>query len=97
VYNTGEAIAHMFDVLEPRYLLGAHAKGVNIENRLVVHMNETVAGAEGDWLDYVVFLRHMARMPKGTYLVIEHTPLDLIPRARDYVLAKAREAGVEFE
>ena len=96
IYRTGEAISHMFEVLEPRYLLGAHAKGVAIEDRLVIHMNETPSGAEGDVLDCVTFLRHVAKLPADTYLVIEHTPLDLIPRARDYVLAKAKEAGVSF-
>ena len=96
VYQTGEAVRHMFEVLPPRYLLGAHAKGIEIENRLAIHMNEVPAGAPTDRMDYVAYLREMAKMPESAYLIIEHTPVDLIPRSRDHILAKAREAAVTF-
>mgnify|MGYP000687020299 CR=1 FL=1 len=55
-------------------------------------MNETVAGAPGDLLDYVTYLRCMARLPAETYLVIEHTPVDQIAVARDYVLPGLQRA-----
>lgn len=96
IYRTGEAIRHMFELLAPGYILGAHSKGIEIENRLAIHMNETPAGAATDVLDHVAYLKEVAKLPANTYLVIEHTPVDLIPRTRDFVLAKAREAGVSF-
>jgi sugar phosphate isomerase/epimerase len=96
IYRTGEAVRHMFEVLPPRYLLGAHAKGIEIEDRLAIHMNEVPAGAPTDRMDYVAYLQEMAKMPVDSYLVIEHTPLDIIPKSRDYIVAKAREAGVAF-
>ncbi len=96
IYRTGEAIRHMFHLLAPGYILGAHSKGIEIEDRLAIHMNETPAGAETDRLDHVTYLREMAKLPPDTYLMIEHTPVDLIPRTRDFVLAKAKEAGVSF-
>lgn len=96
IYRSGEAIRHMFDVLAPGYILGAHMKGIEIEDRLAIHMNETPAGAETDRLDHVAYLTEVAKLPASTYLVIEHTPADLIPRTRDFVLAKAKEAGVSF-
>ena len=97
IYKTGEAIRHMFEVLAPGYILGAHSKGIEIENRLAIHMNETPAGAETDVLDHVTYLKEMAKLPADTYLMIEHTPIDLIPRTRDFVLAKAKEAGVSIK
>lgn len=96
IYKTGEAIRHMFELLAPGYILGVHSKGIEIENRLAIHMNETPAGAPTDLLDHVTYLKEVAKLPANTYLVIEHTPVDLIPRTRDFVLAKAREAGVSF-
>ena len=96
VYRTGEAIKQMFALLAPDYILGAHMKGIEIEDKLVIHMNETVAGAETDVLDHVTYLQEMAKMPADSYLVIEHTPVDQIPATRDFVLAKAKEAGVSF-
>jgi sugar phosphate isomerase/epimerase len=93
IYRTGEAIRHMFEVLPPEYIGGAHSKGIEIEDRLAIHMNETPAGAATDLFDHVAYLREIARLPANTYLVIEHTPVDLIPRTRDFVLARAREAG----
>lgn len=96
IYKTGEAIRHMFELLAPGYILGAHSKGIEIENRLAIHMNETTAGAETDLLDHVIYLREMAKLPIDTFLMIEHTPVELIPLSRDFVLAKAKEAGVSF-
>ncbi|HZW33460.1 MAG TPA: hypothetical protein VFF52_22265, partial [Isosphaeraceae bacterium] len=97
IYCTGTLLDVIFDTLPPHVIVGLHAKGVAIEDRLILHLNETYAGADDDLLDYRTFLRRAAVLGPDTDLVIEHTPLDLIPRARSYLLQAASEVGVTLE
>jgi sugar phosphate isomerase/epimerase len=94
IFRTGAAIEAMFDVLRPEAIYGAHAKGVALEDRLIVHLNETDAGAADDRLDYPVFLRRLDRLGPDTYLVIEHTPVERIPAARDFIRRVAAGEGI---
>ncbi len=34
-------------------------------------------------------LKRASELPRETYLIVEHTPLEEIPAVRDYVLARA--------
>ncbi|MBI2941026.1 MAG: sugar phosphate isomerase/epimerase [Chloroflexi bacterium] len=99
-FDSGATIERMFDVLGQR-ILDAHAKDVKLEDHVNVHMPETYVGNGG--LDFVTLLRRLdahgaqrAHRPE-VYLIIEHAPLDLIPKARENLLAFACEAGVTFE
>jgi sugar phosphate isomerase/epimerase len=97
VYRSGEATRAMFETLGPQRLLGAHSKGVALEDRLIVHMSETVTGAPDDLFDHAALLREAARMPPDFYLVIEHLTLEQMPAAREHLLRVARETGIAFQ
>jgi len=83
----------MFDLLGD-CLLGGHAKDVRQEDGLVVHLNETYAG-DGN-LNYGVYLQRLSQLDPDLYLVVEHTPPEQLPAARDYILAEADRIGVTF-
>jgi sugar phosphate isomerase/epimerase len=97
IYCTGKLLDAIFNTLPPHFIVGLHAKGVAIEDRLILHLQETYAGADDDRLDYRTFLRRAAVLGPDTDLVIEHTPLEAIPRARAYLLQIAKEVGVGLE
>ena len=97
VYRTGEATRRMFETLGPDRVLGAHSKGVNVEDRLIVHMNETATGGPDDLFDHAALLREAARMPRDFYVVLEHLTLEQMPSAREHLLKVAREIGVAFD
>jgi sugar phosphate isomerase/epimerase len=83
----------MFDVLGDA-IMGGHAKDARQEDGLIVHLNETHAG-DGN-LNYGAYLTRMAQLAPDTYLIIEHTPPELVEDARDYILAEAKKVGVSF-
>jgi len=73
---------------------GVHLKDIHFGDRLCVHLDEVPAG-QGE-LDYLPLLRRASELPRETYMIIEHVSLEEIPAAREYVLARSREAGVAF-
>lgn len=94
VYDNGPAIAAMFAILGADRIYGAHSKGVAIEERLIIHMNETYTGAPDDLIDHATVLREVAALPGDPYLVIEHLTIDQMPGARDHLLRIAERIGV---
>jgi sugar phosphate isomerase/epimerase len=97
VYRTGEATRAMVETLGRERLLGAHSKGLALEERLIVHMNETRTGAPDDLFDHAALLREAAAMPLDFYVVLEHLSLDQMAPAREHLERVAREAGLSFE
>ena len=95
VFDTGTAIHAMFDALGD-HLYGAHSKGVALEDRLIIHLSETVTGAADDRLDHATFLQRLAALPGDPYLVLEHLPVEAIPAARAHLLRVAQAVGVGF-
>jgi sugar phosphate isomerase/epimerase len=96
VYDNGPAIAAMFATLGPSGISGAHSKGVMVENRLIVHLNETNTGADDDLIDHAVVLRELAALPGDPYLVLEHLTVDQMPTARAHLQAVAERLGLTF-
>jgi sugar phosphate isomerase/epimerase len=94
IYNTGPAVEAMFETLGPERILSAHNKGVAAENKVGVHISETVTGAPDDIFDHAAILRVAARMPDDFYLVIEHLTLEQMPAAREHLLRIADQIGV---
>ena len=92
-WDNGPYLHHMFDLLGD-VIMGGHAKDARQEDGLIVHLNETYAG-DGN-LDYGVYLTRMDQLDPDTYLVMEHTEMDNVPAARDYILAQAEKVGVSF-
>lgn len=96
VFSSGTAIEAMFDTLGDR-VHHAHSKGVALEDRVLIHLNEAGTGAEGDLLDHATYLRRLASLPGERYLIIEHLPVDAIPDARAHLLRVAQSVGVSFD
>lgn len=97
VYRSGEATNQMFDTLGPERLLGAHSKGVTVEPRLIIHIDETVTGTSDDLFDHAALLRQAAKMPGNFYVVIEHLKPEQMPAARSHLLHVADRIGVRFD
>ena len=92
---------HHFDLLGD-WVYGTHARDAWIENHetrtdleLGMHI---VTGAAGDGImDYGTFLRRANAINPSMWMLIEHTPTERIPAARDYILRVASEVGVDFD
>jgi len=96
VYESGEATTAMFDILGAEHLLGAHSKGVTVEEKMIIHLSETVTGAPDDLFDHETLLRLAARMPRDFYVVIEHLTPAQMPAARDHLFHVAARIGARF-
>jgi hypothetical protein len=97
VYDNGPAIAAMFATLGAENIYGAHSKGVAVEDRLIIHLNETYTGAPDDLIDHATVLREVAALPGDPYLVIEHLSIDQMPGAREHLLTIAEQIGVPIQ
>jgi len=78
-FDPAPTIHHLFDVLEP-FIATVHLKDFYFEDRLVVHIAETVIGT-GE-MDFTPILQRVQRWSPEGYVVIEHLPLSLIPLAK---------------
>jgi sugar phosphate isomerase/epimerase len=96
VYDSGEATRRMFETLGPERILGAHSKGLVVEEKLIIHMSEGVTGAPDDVFDHAALLREAAKMPPDFYVAIEHLSVEEMPGARQHLLAIANQIGVEI-
>lgn len=96
IFDTGRAVASMFETLGPERLLSAHNKGVAAENKVGVHISETVTGAPDDIFEHAAILRVAAQMPSDFYLVIEHLSLEQMPAARRHLLGIAEHIGIQI-
>lgn len=97
-------VAGLRDVYHPRGLLdelydtlgdvawAVHAKDVDVEDRLVLHLTEVVIGRGR--MDVAYYLRRFEEVKPDGFVIIEHLPDELIPEARDAVLAAAEAEGI---
>lgn len=95
-FVSGQMIQKSFDLLGDNIKI-VHAKdSVLIGSSFTFHMSEAIPGRGK--LDYVTLLKCMDTLKdEETPLHIEHLPtLDDVIEARDYILAMAAHAGVEF-
>lgn len=91
VYSSAARIDQIFEAMGPIAPL-AHIKDITVQNRHVVHLDEEIPG-DGE-LDIGHMLRRFhARYPNG-YGLIEHLPLEKVPRANANVRRIATECGV---
>jgi sugar phosphate isomerase/epimerase len=96
VYENGAAIAAMFATLGAGRISGAHSKGIQVENELIVHLNETHTGADADLIDHAAVLRGLADFPGEPFLVIEHLSIEQMPGARLHLMEVAGQLGLSF-
>jgi sugar phosphate isomerase/epimerase len=97
IYDNGPAIAEMFATLGPSRISGVHSKGATVENQLIVHLSETVTGADDDLIDHAAVVRGLSAFPVETYLVIEHLTVEQMPAARRHLLNVAERLGLSFD
>lgn len=83
-------IHRLFDLLEP-YIATVHLKDFYFEDRLVVHVSETVIGT-GE-LDFTPILERVQAWNPAGYVVIEHLPMALIPLAKRNLTQMITELG----
>ena len=84
-------ITELFDVLSP-YIATVHVKDYYLEDRLVVHISETVIGT--GLMDFETIIRRFYAVQPHGYLVIEHLPVSLIPLAYRNLVQKIKTVGV---
>jgi sugar phosphate isomerase/epimerase len=94
VYNSRRVIDDLFDTLGG-VTWCLHAKDMDLEDRLVVHIAEVVMGR--GQMDLGHTLRRFQEARPDGYVIVEHLPDDLIPEARDALLAAAEKVGVSWE
>jgi sugar phosphate isomerase/epimerase len=92
-YDSRALLDRLFDTLGD-VTWAAHAKDYTVQDRLVLHIEETVAGR--GLLDLEHFLRRFEAAAPDGWVLIEHLPDNLIPEARDAYLAAASRAGLAW-
>ena len=92
-FSTTELIDYLFDVLG-RYTICGHAKDLFLQDRLVLHVEETVIGQ--GIVDNARYLQRSEEACPCGFVQIEHLPDDQIPAARKALYEIGIEAGVEW-
>lgn len=93
LYDSTRLVARVFDLLGDLAVSG-HVKDVYAEDRLVVHLSETVLG-DGEF-DLRAYLTHFEQLLPDGYLFIEHLPEELVSRAKGVLDDLARELGMRY-
>ena len=93
VYNSGDRLNHIFDVMGPIAPV-AHIKDIKVTDGLVLHIDEEVPG-EGE-LDFGVLLQRLEARDAEGYGLIEHLPMSKIPLANANVRRIAAEHGIDI-
>jgi sugar phosphate isomerase/epimerase len=93
VYHTRRVLDDLFDTLGD-VTWAVHAKDMEVEDRHVVHISEVVMGRGHMDLGYM--LQRFQRVRPEGYVIVEHLPDELIPEARDALLAAGEQAGITW-
>ncbi len=92
-FNPAATIHHIFDLLEP-FIATVHLKDFYFEDRLVVHISETVIGT-GE-MDFTPILARVHQWNPDGYVVIEHLPMSLIPLAKRNLTKMIADLGYKI-
>lgn len=90
-FDPAPMINQLFDTLEP-FIDTVHVKDFYLEDRLTVHVTETVPGTGIMDLDTV--LRRVEQWNPAGYAMIEHLPVNLMPLAQRNLAAKIQALGL---
>jgi sugar phosphate isomerase/epimerase len=90
-FDPAPMLHEMFDLLGP-YADTVQLKDYYLEDRLVLHVSETVIGT--GLMDFDTILTRADREQPDGYVVIEHLPLNLIPMAMRNLTGKIRALGL---
>jgi sugar phosphate isomerase/epimerase len=93
-YHNTALLNECFDKLGA-WIVSCHAKDLTWDVEMNVHFRE-VAPGQGS-LDYMTYLKHLAALPQGAPLMIEHLKTaEEYAGARDYIFEVGRKAGLSF-
>jgi L-ribulose-5-phosphate 3-epimerase len=92
LYTSSSLVERVFEALGP-FAIAGHVKDVYAENRLVVHLSETLIG-DGDFDVRNYLIRFEELLPDG-YMFIEHLPEDMVGRARAVLDSLLADVGIE--
>ncbi len=90
-FNPTPIINELFDVLGP-ITDTVHVKDYYLEDRLILHISETVTGTGMNDLDTI--LRRTQALSPDMYAIIEHLPLSQVPQAKRNLTQKIQELGL---
>ena len=93
-YDTTNMQKKIYEVLGA-YTICGHAKDFFIENKIVLHIEETVIG-EGI-LDQESFLKGLENCCSDSYVQIEHLPEEKIAAARKSLYETGLKCGIEWK
>ena len=93
-HDTTAVVNHLFDVLGP-YTICGHAKDFFVQDRLVLHLEETVIGQ--GLLDQETFLQRFEESCPEGYVLIEHLADEQVPQAKAALDAVAQKAGLSWK
>lgn len=93
LYASTQLLARVFAVLGDLAVSG-HVKDVYAEDRLVLHLSETVLG-DGEF-DLRTYLTLFEECLPDAYLFIEHLPEDLVARAKARLDGLTGELGIRY-
>lgn len=91
LWDTTALLNDLFDTLGPA-IAAAHIKDAYAEERLIVHISETVPG--DGCFDFATFFRRFEELLPGGYGLVEHLPDSLVPQAVAYVRQTLTELGL---
>jgi sugar phosphate isomerase/epimerase len=90
-YNPTPMINHIYDVLGP-YIATVHCKDYYMENRLTMHVAETIIGT--GMMDFDTILTRLQQIQPNGYAMIEHLPISLVPIAKRNLTQKIKDLGL---
>ena len=90
-FNPTPIINELFDVLGP-YTDTVHVKDFYLEDRLILHISETVTGT--GMMDLDTILRRTQALSPDMYAIIEHLPLSQVPQAKRNLTRKIQDLGL---
>ncbi len=90
-FNPAPMINEAFDLLG-QYIATVHVKDFTFEDRLVVHIAETVIGT--GFMDFETILRRLYEIKPDGYAVIEHLPISLISVAKQNLTQIIKDMGI---
>lgn len=94
-YRNTDLLNECFDKLG-RWIVSCHAKDLTWDVEMNVHFREVRPGLGA--LDYVTYLRRLARLPHVAPLMLEHLPnANEYDQARLHLFGLANRAGVAFD
>lgn len=92
-FDPGPMVDHLFDVLG-EHCATVHVKDYTLEDRLVVHISETIPGT--GMMDLDTVLRRTAALGPDAWAIVEHLPISQIGLAKRNLATRAQALGIEL-